>query len=141
MQPHRAPEGPPVAKPAHFSSSSSSSSTLRLGKPVQPISSISLLRVSNKYIEGLDIKGVVGMGASGRSYLASFFGAPVAVKIIEHNVRGANRSILGAMKVLSVPCPHPNILHTYRVSPPHNIIYFLGCAHSFLLSFLHLFLI
>ena len=117
-RPTRAPEGPrSTTKPAPTISLKKSTSTpLRMGKPVQPITSISFLRVPTQYLEGLEIKGVLGVGASGRSYLASFHGAPTAVKIIEYNCRGSNTTVLSSMKVLSMPCPHSNVLHTYRVS-------------------------
>jgi hypothetical protein len=84
-------------------------------KKVQPLSSTTFLRVPHEYVKDLSIKGVLGLGASGRAYLASLRGSHVAVKVIEHNVRGGNTKLLGDMPVLSIPLDHPNILKTYRV--------------------------
>ena len=84
-------------------------------KRVQPLSSTTFLRVPFEYVKDLTIKGVLGLGASGRAYLASLRGAPVAVKVMEHNVRSGNKKLLGDMPVLAVPLDHPNIIKTYRV--------------------------
>jgi len=91
-------------------------STLPAGKKkIQPLSSTTFLRVPHEYVKDLTIKGVLGLGASGRSYLASLRGSPVAVKVMDHNVRAGNTKLLGDMPVLAVPLDHPNILRTYRV--------------------------
>lgn len=84
-------------------------------KKIQPLSSTTFLRVPHEYVKDLTIKGVLGLGASGRAYLASLRGSPVAVKVMEHNVRAGNTKLLGDMPVLAVPLDHPNILRTYRV--------------------------
>lgn len=85
-------------------------------KKIQPLSSTTFLRVPHEYVKDLTIKGVLGLGASGRAYLASLRGSPVAVKVMEHNVRAGNTKLLGDMPVLAVPLDHPNILRTYRVA-------------------------
>lgn len=84
-------------------------------KPIQPLNVVSAMRVPHEYINGLKIQGLIGLGACGRTYLASWKNQPVAVKIVDHFVRATNATGLGKMPVLATAVDHPNVLPIYRV--------------------------
>lgn len=84
-------------------------------KPVQQLNPISALRVPHEYISQLKLRGLIGVGACGRTYLGSWGSQPVSVKVMEHVVRKSNSRLLGEMPVLTTPVVHPNTLQMFRV--------------------------
>jgi hypothetical protein len=85
-------------------------------KPIQPLNIISAMRVPHEYINDLKIHGLIGLGACGRTYVASWKNQSVAVKIMDHFVRATNATALGKMPVLATVVDHPNVLPIHRVS-------------------------
>lgn len=80
----------------------------------------SALKVRFGSIEGLEIGQLIGRGAHGRIYKATFRGVPVAVKVVESSIgpdKGADSlEDVSAEAIFLTALAHPNIVRMFRVA-------------------------
>lgn len=79
----------------------------------------SALKVRFGSIEGLEIGQLIGRGAHGRIYKATFRGVPVAVKVVESSIGLGGADTLedvSAEAIFLTALAHPNIVRMFRVA-------------------------